>query len=90
MIFEMEIFPSNSQEKSHLRMIAHLTLGLLILGLVWRLTRFIMGFPIWGDEAFIVSSLYSRGFAGMVHPLEYTQIAPLGFMWFELVASQTT
>ncbi len=91
MIPEMDIYPSNyqeSQEKPHLRMIARLTLALVILGFTWRLTRFVMGFPIWGDEAFIVTSLYSRSFAGMICPLEYNQIASLGFMWFELATSR--
>ncbi|NIA08131.1 MAG: hypothetical protein GWP14_10950 [Actinobacteria bacterium] len=91
MVSGMQIYPANSQEspeKTHLRTIAHLTLGLLILGFIWRLTRFVMGFPIWGDEAFIVTSFYTRDFAGLIDPLEYRQIAPLGFMWLELATSR--
>lgn len=79
---------SNPQESSRLQLIARLTLLMVILGLFWRLTRFVMGFPLWGDEAFIVASLYDRGFADMLKPLEHFQIAPLGFMWAELAASR--
>ena len=43
---------------------------------------------MWGDEAFIVASLYTRDLAGMLGPLEYRQIAPPGFMWAELGAAR--
>ena len=70
------------------QMIARLALAVVIVGLAWRIGRFALGFPLWGDEAFIVANLYSRDFAGMVSPLEYHQIAPLGFMWAELAVSR--
>ena len=69
-------------------MIVRLGLMVVILGLCWRVGRFLMGFPMWGDEAFIVANLYTRDFAGMVQPLEHQQIAPLGFMWVELAAAR--
>ncbi|MBS3734105.1 MAG: glycosyltransferase family 39 protein [Phycisphaerae bacterium] len=61
------------------------TLGLVLvaLGLAWRGVRYGLGFPIWGDEAFLVVSIMTRDFAGLVRPLEYQQIAPLGFMGAE-------
>jgi hypothetical protein len=59
-------------------------LALVLLGLAWRTTRYLLGFPLWGDESFVAVNLYLRDFAGMVRPLEYVMIVPLGFMWAEL------
>jgi hypothetical protein len=58
-------------------------MALLILHLLWRSARYLAGFPIWGDEAFVAISLDERSYAGLFHPLEYGQIAPLGWMWLE-------
>jgi 4-amino-4-deoxy-L-arabinose transferase-like glycosyltransferase len=67
-----------------LRNVAFITVVLVGLNLAWRTVRYALAFPMWGDEAFVVTSLYTRDFAGMVKPLEYWQIVPLGFMWAEL------
>lgn len=58
--------------------------GVLFAGFLWRLARYFLNLPIWGDEAMLAISLLTRDFSGMVHPLEYGQIAPVGFMWAEL------
>lgn len=58
---------------------------LVLTGLAWRLARFALGFPLWGDEAFLAISLLTRDFGGLMHPLEYGQIAPLGYLWGTLV-----
>lgn len=84
----METGANDSQGDSQAQMVLRLGLVVLVLGLCWRVGRFLMGFPMWGDEAFIVDNLYSRDFAGMFAPLEYQQIAPLGFMWAELAAAR--
>lgn len=56
-------------------------LVLLALNLAWRTVRWAADFPIWGDEAFVAVNLDARGFAGLFQPLEYGQIAPLGWLW---------
>jgi len=66
--------------------IARLTMVLLAVGLAWRIVRYAMCFPVWGDEAYVVVNLMSRDFARMMGQLEYNQFAPIGFMWGELVA----
>lgn len=58
-------------------------LALLALNLLWRAARYCADFPIWGDEAFVAISLDERGYAGLFDPLEYGQIAPLGWLWLE-------
>ncbi len=64
--------------------IARATLALLALGMIWRVARFAMGQPLWGDEAFLAVNLLTRDFAGLLGPLDYRQIAPIGFLWAEL------
>jgi len=61
---------------------------LLAAGALWRVVRYAMGFPIWGDEAFIGVDLIRRDYAGMLKPLTYGQIVPLFFMWAELAISR--
>ena len=79
---------TDSRRNSPPRTIILLTLAMVILGLAWRIVRFTLHFPLWGDEAFIVANLYHRGFADMFKPLEHAQIAPLAFMWAELAVSR--
>ena len=66
-------------ERSWLR----LTWVLLAANLAWRAVRWAQGFPIWGDEAFVAVNFWDRGYLELVRPLEYGQIAPLGWLWLE-------
>lgn len=65
-----------------------LLLAAVGLGSCWRIVRYALGFPFWGDEAFLAVSLITRDFAGMIRPLEWGQIAPLGFMWAQLAIAR--
>ena len=62
-----------------------LTVGLIAVGVIGRLVRYFLQFPIWGDEAFICFNLLDRDFAGLTRSLEYGQVAPVLFLWVELV-----
>ena len=78
-----------SRSKSPAKTVMRLILVLLILGLAWRITRFAVQFPLWGDEAFIVANLYDNTYADMFSkPIEHEQIASLGFMWAELTVAR--
>ena len=68
--------------------IKQLTLSLLLLGLVWRVLLYVLGFPIWGDEAFVAVDFVVRGYREMVQPSLYGQIVPVVFMWAELAVSR--
>lgn len=70
--------------------IARALLVTVAIGAAWRIVRYALGFPMWGDEAFIVTSLYARGLGDMIrHPaLECGQVAPLGFMWAEIAVAK--
>ncbi len=65
-----------------------LTIALLGLGIVARLVRYGLNFPLWGDEAFLAVNFLLRDFRGMIEPLVYGQIAPLAFMWVELAVTR--
>ncbi len=59
---------------------------LLALGGVWRLIRYAVRFPFWGDEAFVGLNLLNKGFRALTGPLEWNQVAPLLFLWSEKAA----
>ncbi|MEW6199900.1 MAG: glycosyltransferase family 39 protein [Planctomycetota bacterium] len=58
-------------------------LGFLALGLAWRGLRYALGFPFWGDEAYLNINILHRGYLELLQPLEYAQIAPLLFLWVQ-------
>lgn len=66
-----------------------LFLALLALGIAARLVRYLLNFPLWGDEAFVAVNLLGRSYRELVQPLVYNQIVPLMFMWAELALAET-
>jgi hypothetical protein len=62
------------------------TLIVVVAGLLWRTVRYALGFPLWGDEAFVAVNFLTRDFSGLARPLEYFQIVPPGFLWAEWLA----
>lgn len=65
------------------RLLAAATLAAVAAGVLFRVVRYAANWPLWGDEAFLAVSLITRDFAGLARPLEYFQIAPVGFLWAE-------
>ncbi|AMV38990.1 ArnT family glycosyltransferase [Planctomyces sp. SH-PL62] len=55
------------------------------LGVLVRLVRYLVDYPIWHDEAFLAASLWDRGFRELAQPLEYGQVAPWLFLTIERV-----
>jgi hypothetical protein len=55
----------------------------LVLGVGLRIFRYALGLPLWGDEGFLGVNILDRGFGGLLKPMEYIQVAPLGFLWAE-------
>ncbi len=56
------------------------------LGIIARLTRYLLNFPLWGDEYQLAANFLDRGFLELLQPLENNQVAPVGFLWVEAVA----
>ena len=55
----------------------------LIFGVGLRVFRYALGLPLWVDEGFLGVNILDRGFRGLLQPMEYIQVAPLGFLWAE-------
>jgi Dolichyl-phosphate-mannose-protein mannosyltransferase len=64
--------------------IARATWGFLALGLIIRLVRFLVAYPIWPDEAFVAANFLERGYLDLLRPLDYAQVCPFLFLWIEL------
>ena len=60
--------------------------GLAAVGLIARAVRYLLRFPLWGDEVAMAANLLDRGWHDLLKPLEYDQVAPLGFLWAELAS----
>jgi len=56
------------------------------LGIVARLTRFLVAFPLTPDEYQLAANLLDRDFLALLRPLEFNQVAPIGFLWIEAAA----
>jgi hypothetical protein len=58
----------------------------LAVGVAARLIRYLLRFPLWGDEAMLAMNFLDRDYAGLLKPLDFHQVAPLLFLWIELTA----
>src|SRR5262249_52552590 len=77
-------FATGTQPTSDNSFVWKWTLGLLVVGVAWRMLRYFLQFPVWGDEAFICNNFLDRDYLGLLKPLDYKQVAPIFFLWSEL------
>ena len=70
------------------RWICRTTWAFVGLGLVVRLVRYLVVYPIWHDEAFLAVNLLDRGYVDLLRPLDYAQVSPILFLWIELTAAR--
>src|SRR5947207_8817635 len=56
------------------------------IGVLWRFTRYLSQFPIWGDEAMLLLNILERDYVGLMQQLRFAQVAPLLFLWLEKTA----
>jgi hypothetical protein len=86
----MATVPSGLQQagaEEHLRaLMRRWALALLVLGLAWRALRYLLRFPIWGDEAMLCLNFLELDYAGLTRRLHNCQVAPILFLWGELTA----
>src|SRR5258708_7354239 len=68
------------------RSLRWLALGLLALGLLWRSLRYLLRFPLWGDETMLALNFLRLDYLGLTHHLQHCQVAPILFLWGELTA----
>jgi len=60
----------------------------LFLGVVVRLVRYLLCFPLWNDEMALVENFLNRDWLGLLDPLNNGQVAPVLFMWTELAITK--
>src|SRR2546423_490557 len=63
-------------------------LAFLVLGFGWRLLRYGLQFPIWGDEAYLCLNFLDQTHLGFLDGTKYAVVAPILFLWGELTAFQ--
>ncbi|MHC4850147.1 MAG: hypothetical protein ACYTEG_17090 [Planctomycetota bacterium] len=62
--------------------------ALVAVNLAWRLLRYGLDFPLWGDEARVAVNFFDRDLTGLTQPLDYLQIVPIFFLWSEWLISR--
>ncbi|MEW4567563.1 glycosyltransferase family 39 protein [Tautonia sp. JC769] len=63
------------------RLIQRWLLAFVGLGVLLRIIRYLSDRPLWGDEAMVAVNVLGRGFGGLMEPLTFFQVAPIGFLW---------
>jgi 4-amino-4-deoxy-L-arabinose transferase-like glycosyltransferase len=86
MIPSDECLGATAWERTHARHLRRLALLLLLLGLAWRCTRYLLGFPLWLDETLVMVNYIGRDYRSLLGPIRNCQIAPLLFHVLELTA----
>jgi hypothetical protein len=61
------------------------TLALLAIGVVLRGWQYLANSSLWIDEAALARNIIDRPMAALVGPLDYAQVAPIGFLLIEKV-----
>ncbi len=65
---------------------ARLSWPFVAFGVLLRVGRYLLRFPLWGDECFLASNFIDRGFGDLLGRLEYNMVAPPLFLWAELAS----
>src|SRR5262245_48251701 len=68
--------------------ITHAIWIFVALGILMRVLRYLLRFPLWSDEAALAANLLDRDYLDLLRPLDYQQVAPPLFMWIELWITQ--
>ena len=63
--------------------LARIVWALIALGIVVRLVRYLLAFPLWPDETYLACNFLDRGYIELMKPLDFAQIAPLLYLWVQ-------
>jgi hypothetical protein len=70
-----------SQLQASARTSGLIILALVLLGVLARANRYLQAWDPWGDETALVINIVERDYAGLLAPLDYNQVAPVGYLW---------
>jgi hypothetical protein len=59
------------------------TWAFIALGVLLRVFRYALNYPLWGDESYVAANLIGRGYLDLLRPLDFAQVCPLLFLWIE-------
>lgn len=59
------------------------------LGLCWRIGRYLLDFPLWGDEVMVALNLPGRTYPDLLGHLDHCQVAPPLWLWAEKFLYET-
>src|SRR3954466_15379252 len=65
------------------RWVLQATAWFVVLGVLLRVVRYLLKFPLWCDESMLAANFLDRGYADLFRPLGYRQVAPLLFLLVE-------
>jgi hypothetical protein len=60
-----------------------LAAAFVAVGIALRVARYVLCFPLWGDEAMLAVNFLDRGYGELLQPLDHLQVAPPLFLWIE-------
>ena len=66
------------------RRLEQATWAFVVVGVLLRVARYLMDFPLWWDEAFVAVNFLRRGYLDLLRPLDYGQVCPIVFLGIEL------
>ena len=66
------------------RWLERATWAFVCLGVLLRIARYLMNYPLWWDEAFVAVNFIRRDYIDLLRPLDYGQVCPILFLWCEL------
>jgi hypothetical protein len=66
--------------------VAQATAGFVALGVLIRLARYLLNFPLWCDETMIAANFLDRGYPDLFQPLDYRQVGPVLWLAIELTS----
>ena len=79
-------FPLLPENEKWNRRCERLAWTFVAVGIALRLGRYLLRYPLWGDELMLAGSFLERDYADMLRPLDSLMIAPLLFLWAEVTA----
>lgn len=64
-------------------------IAFVVLGILMRVVRYLLPYPLTGDEARVVSNLVGTSYGQLTQTLRFNQVAPISFLWTELFLTKT-
>jgi hypothetical protein len=80
----LDLSPTGGATAESDRWVEIATWAFVGLGILLRLGRYLMDYPLWWDEAFLAVNFIRRGYLELLRPLDYSQVCPILFLWVEL------